>query len=142
MAVTLPLSPTQDDEEFFSRSASTSKSAQHLLVPGDKIRERIIIERAVVRRAVTDLIAAGYELRLHDGESWATGYTKDVGVIMGELMATDEETICARGERGIGTVYLVYGNSGWEVIADHSVSLGEFLKGSNELADEIEAASV
>ena len=38
----------------------------------------------------------------------------------------------------IGNVCLVYGNDGWDVIADYHNSLAGLLEGAEELAEEIE----
>jgi hypothetical protein len=133
MNVTLPLQPQRDDLAHFDVSP----------VADESIRNRIVIERAIVRRACEDLIAAGFELRVHDGEAWATGYTIDLDIVMCSIMATDEESIIVRpvGQPGPrGSIFLVYGNDGYDVIADNSTNIEEHLKGATELADAIEEA--
>lgn len=120
-----------DDQDFFA--ANRVKDAA--------TRERILIERAVLRRAVTDLIAAGFVLSVFDGEAMPVNNTTEVRDVMANLGACDEESILVR-KRGIGnrptafsgSLLLVYGNEGWDVICDNSVSLEIFLTGATELA--------
>lgn len=142
--ITLPLQPTTDDLAHFDVSGA-HKSAKHLLDPADPIRQRIIIERAVVRRAVSDLLAKGYALRVNYGgdEGYGCERTTDLATIMCAIQACDEELlnvyapIPEAGWRMVSTIYLVYGNDGWDVIADHGMSIADDLAGASELADAI-----
>lgn len=135
MTISIPLRATPDDEAYMN--------GLHCPVP-ESIRPRVIIERAIVRRAMTDLLAAGYQLRMHDGEDWSHEPTLDLGIAMAAMMATDEETLYAYKHfpdqaawKPVASIFLVYGNDGWDVIADYSVKLEELLKGANELAEAI-----
>lgn len=107
-----------------------------------EVKARIAIERQIVRRIATDAIAAGHLVAVHDGEDWAQRRTQDVGAIMAAVMFTDEERLYiyrnAAAERAMGQVFLVYGNDGWDVIADYSISLESLLAGANELAERLE----
>ena len=43
------------------------------------------------------------------------------------------------GEEGsVGTFTLIYGNDGWDVIADNTSNLEDALQSASELADELE----
>ncbi|MGJ7541557.1 hypothetical protein [Variovorax sp. LT1R16] len=128
MIKNLPNAPTPDDVTFFSSGRVDAA-----------VRDRIVIERAVVRHAATALIAAGFELRLHDGEDYATERTTSVDRIMAELMATDEERLYAYAPGGKfhGSVYLVYGNDGYDVITDNSVSLAVHLEATDAFSDTL-----
>lgn len=136
----LDLTPTEDDQAFFAAHEATSRRA---LDPA--IKARIIIERAVVRHAATALVASGLQLRLHDGETWATALTTNVADIMGELGACDEESLYAwepstepgKDGRYAGKLFLVYGNDGWDVIADHSVALEGVLQPTYAYAESL-----
>lgn len=147
MSLSLPLTPTTDDIAHLETDLNR-RTSKHLLDPADKIRQRIIMERAVVRRMAGDLIEAGYELRVNDGEGWASAWTQDLATVMAVIMATDEEAISVRPAGGgarpglRGTIYLVYGNSGWEVIADNSVNLEPLLAGVTAYCDELENAEI
>ena len=113
-----------------------------------EIQQRIIIERAIVRKACEDLLAAGFKLRVEDGEGWACERTDDLATVMSSIMSTDEDNIHVfgtvslpggeSGTRHLGWVQFVYGNTGWDVIADNTLSIEEHLTGATKLAEEIE----
>ena len=82
-------------------------------------------ERAIAERLVTDAIALGYQVSVNDGEAWVVKRSTDSKAIMAALFSTDEDYIRIRkeGEEGsVGTFTLIYGNDGWDVIADWSYS--------------------
>ena len=125
------LTPTTDDVTYFAENKVSVE-----------VHARILIERAIVRKAVTDLIAAGAQVALHDGEDWAVKKTTNVGEIMAGIMSVDEESLWVYGPAPARSrvIELVYGNDGWDVISDHSGSLTELLAGASKLADELEEA--
>lgn len=108
---------------------------------------RVLMERAIVRSACTELIAAGYTLRLNDGDTWATPKDSTVEQVMEAIMAADEETLHvfhqpAGGEREhFGWVAFVYGNDGYDVIADHTVNLDTALAATTALGLTLSEAS-
>lgn len=105
-----------------------------------KIRQRIVVERAIIRKAVTDIIAAGYALSVDYGEDdVAVSRSSDVAEIMEAIGACDEEWLHVRHTNGKlrGTIALVYGNDGWDVICDYHTSLEPLLTGANELAEQL-----
>lgn len=122
----------QSDDAAYFRTAHTTDSS---------VIARQLVERAIIRQAVTDILAAGYTIRVHDGEEWATRRLDNMEAIMDGLMSTDEEMLAVyyMDEGGdwkrIGSVSLIYGNDGHDVIADYSVILGDVLAGANALAD-------
>lgn len=138
------LTPVADDIEYF---AAHDASSQRPLDPA--IKARIVVERAVVRHAANALLAAGYRLRLHDGEDWATAMTSHISDVMREIGACDEESLYVwhpstepgKEGRPAGRLFLVYGNDGWDVIADHSVALEEVLKSTSDYAETLSAIS-
>lgn len=129
-----------DDIEYFAErtTARTEKGCATTL--------RILMERAVIRKAVTDIFATQHEgeplyLRYHDGDHEGEPLT-DVLSVMQQIHACDEEylRVCyddQSGRRMFGTVYLVFGNDGWDVICDYTLSLEELLAGANALAGEL-----
>lgn len=145
MTITLPLQPTADDLAHLE-SDHSRKHTPHLLDPANAIRQRIVIERAVIRRAITDMLAAGWEVRVYYGEGdYGTDWTRELGAVMGAVCACDEEWIRARratdhGQERAG-IYLVYGNDGWDVISDYSLLLEPELEGANAFADQIADAA-
>jgi len=84
-------------------------------------------ERAVVGQLVADILAAGLDIAIFDGENWSLPRSREAGAIAGAIAATDESTLVIRdpqaranGRLGlVGSVYLVHGE-GADVIADYT----------------------
>jgi hypothetical protein len=98
------------------------------------------IERRIVRRIVTDALAAGYLISVHDGEEIALDRSTDARAIMASLFTTDEDTLLlARpGDPLGGWVRLIYGNDGWDVVNDYTTNLDDLMVGANKAADKLE----
>lgn len=115
--------------------AITEDDLTHLarVDPGERVR--VLIERAIVRKTTEMLLARGYKLAVHDGEGFATGVVDNVQAVMAAVMATDSDVLHVYGrsseEAGewtvVGSVLFVYGESGWDVIGDHSTNLDDDL---------------
>ncbi|MBB6559601.1 hypothetical protein HNP48_002268 [Acidovorax soli] len=130
-----------DDSRYFASSRIKDFS----------IRLRILVERAVIRRAVTDILSVvceegpAYTISVDDGEDIPLAHSRDVNAIMDEVCACDEERLVVRRvpaegsdrRQLFGSIYLVYGNDGWDVMCDYHVSLEEVLAGANRFADDI-----
>ena len=104
-------------------------------------------ERAIAERLVTDAIALGCQVSVNDGEAWVVKRSTDSKAIMAALFSTDEDYIRIRKEGeedSVGTFTLIYGNDGWDVIADWSYSvetdalMEQIQRGASELAAAIE----
>lgn len=101
--------------------------------------KRLELELSILRKMCRSLCAAGYSLSVWDGEEWAIKRSTQPDIVLAELRATDEEQVRVRdGDTVIGTIYLVYGNSPWEVISDNSVSLEAALAETTAFAEAIE----
>lgn len=86
-----------------------------------QIDRRIVAEKSVVRAIVRNAIKTGHTVSLYNGEEWAVKLSSSEREVMAEVYATDEETLKFRKDgKVIGSVYLVYGNSAGEVMADCS----------------------
>lgn len=126
-----------DDQVYFDASK----------VSDEGIRTRILMERAIVRHLIRSVLArtdAEYSLSVFDGEAWPIIRSRDTAAIMAEIGACDEERLrILRGTPaealGSGSVFLVYGNDGWDVIADNTDTpeMAELLKGTEEFADHL-----
>lgn len=141
------LQPTADDLAYFER----------LRINDLATRTRVTVERAIVRRAAQDLLAAGFQLRVWNGEGYECARTPDLAVVMSAIMASDQEELCVLEApvpahlstpgtvhdtwAYVGSVCMVYGNDGYDVISDNSASVEEYLEGATELANELEAAT-
>ena len=97
------------------------------------------IERKIVQAIADEAIRTGHTVSVNDGEVWTVSKSTDPAEIMGAVMTTDEDKLRiydARGER-IGDVWLVYGNDGWDVIADYhdNPEMETVLKPAFKIAD-------
>lgn len=113
--------------------------------------DREKLEQMIVRTIIEDAIDLGYDVVIHDGEQRAAhaftaspdGKEFETNKIMAEAASTDEQHLIFfnRGVR-IGQVYLVYGNDGHDVIADHTDNeeIERIIAGASELAEKMEAA--
>lgn len=77
-------------------------------------------ERRICDRFLTSALWR-YELRAHDGEEWATGWTRDRASLQRQFAQTDSTTIAVRHAGGaeFGQVVFVHGN-GQDVISDYA----------------------
>lgn len=109
-------------------------------------RERMLIERAIIRATVNDLIRAGYTVTVSYGEGDdPVECSADVNAIMAAIGECDEEmlylyrtpTIADAESECAGWISLVYGNDGWDVVCDYTTNLEDDLKPSNELASSM-----
>jgi hypothetical protein len=99
---------------------------------------RMGIEQQIIRRAVIDILGEGYKISVHDGGEYTVNRSIDLNLILNSTQTTDSDALVVWDEdQNIGTVTLIYGNDGHDVIADYSNSLEEVLKGASLLADEL-----
>lgn len=91
---------------------------------------RIKAEGQVAQRLVAHALAQGWSVSVFDSEEWTVKRSRDNAKIMDALFTTDDDRLRFRDEAGEdkGTVWLVYGNAGYEVISDYSTSLEEFMQ--------------
>lgn len=101
--------------------------------------QRLELELRVLRKMCRSLCAAGYSLSVWDGEEWAIKRSIQPDIVVAELRATDEERVRVRnGDRIIGDIYLVYGNSPWEVVANYSTPLESALAETTAYTEAME----
>lgn len=91
------------------------------------LETRIKIENRIGRAIVKNAIARGYSITIDNGGGWDGDFEIEKETKLTKaykaLRATDEETlIFFKGDQRVGAVKLVYGNDGWDTIADHSIS--------------------
>lgn len=86
------------------------------------IEKRIDIERQIVTCIVETAILKGYLVSVYDGEAYPIKKSTDKAAIVKELFACDEEYLIIRDQHSgkIGTIDLIYGNDGWDVISNYS----------------------
>ncbi len=83
---------------------------------------RIKVENGVVSRIVDSALSSGYNVSVYDGEDFPIRNSRIKKDIMRHIMSTDSDVLKIHTVSGetIGNIYLVYGNCGWDVIADHT----------------------
>lgn len=102
-----------------------------------KLERRIEIEK-IIREALVDLLLAdGYELAVDNGE-YVSGFTKNPEITKKMLGDTDEESLLTRKDGHKSSVFLVYGNSGWDVICDYGISLEPVIEKLETMQDQFE----
>ena len=95
------------------------------------------MEAAIVRNAVHELLDHGFTLSVDTGgEDYEIDRSVDPDAVIAELMNTDEDRLLARaGESIKGWVHFVYGNEGYDVICDMTVSLEPYLPDTVAVAE-------
>jgi hypothetical protein len=97
------------------------------------------IEFAIARQVIRDLLAGGYHISLYDGLDIVVSSSTVCTDILNAMFSGDEETLLVYSPEGdCRTVQFVYGNDGYDVVCDYSVSLEKTLKNSRKLADQLE----
>jgi hypothetical protein len=93
------------------------------------IAQRQEVERKIVTRVVTDLLNAGFELSVNNGgDEDEIPFTTDRDVVLNTMFATDSEHLFARkDEPHHRYVFFVYGNDGYDVIADYNYTLSDIM---------------
>ena len=95
------------------------------------------IEERIVRNAVHELLDHGFTLSVDNGgDDYEIDRSVDAEAVIAELMNTDEDRLLARtGDSIKGWVHFVYGNGGYDVICDMTVSLEPYLPDTVALAE-------
>jgi len=101
------------------------------------ITKRQRVERKIARRLILDGLAAGYTITVDNGEEQVLRQSTKCKAILDAMFSVDDERLIFHkdGEH-IGWVWFVYGNDGWDVISDYSVSLEHIMAGANKLSEE------
>lgn len=106
------------------------------------LETRIDLERQIVESTVHELLSHGFLLAVYDGEE-ETGEMRDSADILSHLRNTDEDTLYAYNDTTmVGWVFFVYGNSGYDVINDHTVGMQQYLTKTFELVKKLEGKNV
>ena len=84
------------------------------------VRQRF--ERMVIEQLINDTLSEHGTISVNDGEEWVLKRSGSRAEILGAMFSTEEEYLLLRDIHGetIVKVRLIYGNDGWDVMADHS----------------------
>jgi hypothetical protein len=100
---------------------------------------RMKIERQIAKRTIKEAFADGYKLGVFDGEELTLADCADASKVFAAMFTTDEDWLrFYRDGKHVATVYFVYGNDGYDVIADYHVSLDSLMARVQILADKLE----
>lgn len=84
--------------------------------------QRITIEGRVVGKLVDHALATGHTVSVQDGEDVVLTRSTNRAAILAACFSTDEDRLffyAGNAPQRFGYVYLVYGNSGFDVISDY-----------------------
>lgn len=104
------------------------------------VQQRQDIERKIVEAVIDQLLESGFYININNGGD-ADEFripTADKKRIMDTLFATNAETIWASQpgtDKAFGFVEFVYGNDGWDVIANYSTRLELYLTKAQKISD-------
>lgn len=94
------------------------------------------VERQIIRRLVLDAFSAGYLISVDNGEEEFTIMDR-VKPVLDACFSVDEEHLhFYKDGRKVGWVFLVYGNSGYDVISDYSTNLEPIMAGADRLTEK------
>jgi hypothetical protein len=107
-----------------------------------KVAKRQAVERRIAKAFLTTVIAAGHSVIIDNGgDDDENIHAGTVRHAMKEMFATDEDRVYVIDGSGknLGGVYFVYGNDGWDVIADYHTKLEDLglLKDALALAEKL-----
>ena len=103
----------------FKKYADEAKASGNMAV-----FRRIMMERRIAFKIIDMALADRHEVSVNDGEEWTVIRSKDKAELRNSLFTTDEDQIVIRHNDGdkMGWFHLVYGNDGYDVIADHTTT--------------------
>jgi replicative superfamily II helicase len=107
------------------------------------IETRTKIEKRIVHKIVRDALKMGYSISVDDeGDEYALKESTDIKKIMDALMNTETNNLVFHEISGkpVGEVCFVYGNSGYDVIADYinNADTNAIITGAEKLAEKLE----
>lgn len=104
-------------------------------------KQRHAIECRIAKAAADALIASGFTISVNDGGETVLKDSTSWAAIKAAMFSTDEDYFYVTrkvGEQTVkGWIHFVYGNDGWDVLADHTTNLEETLTPATELAEKI-----
>ena len=99
-------------------------------------------ENLIMQAVISAFVNAGFVIQIDNGgeADELLGPFTDGTEIFNNMRQADEDVLRIYTEEGKlrGFVQFVYGNSGWDVIADYTTSLQQYLTEADNLASQIE----
>lgn len=98
-------------------------------------KNRINLERRIIRMYLKALVKAGYKLKVFDGGEYFPWTTK-VDEALEQVRAVDDATVYAQALGKEYAIRFVQGNDPWEVLNDYSVALEGLLDPVTDFYEE------
>lgn len=89
--------------------------------------QRIAVEHDIAAKLVTAAFAAGYELRVDNGDEPSRQLIGVVDALSVMFETDDEYLYFIKDGNEVAWVRLVYGNSGYDVVSDYTTNLEELM---------------
>lgn len=93
-----------------------------------KTCNRIRLEEKIGGKIVRALLAAGYSISVHDGDTFTLSRSTDPKAVLAAMFTSDDDRLYVRPRDEpkaphLGWVWLIYGNGGWDVVSDYTTPL-------------------
>jgi hypothetical protein len=87
-----------------------------------KYARQLRVAGEICKTLVGEALKRGFTVSVFDSEEWTVKKSSDKAEIVDALFTTDMDTLCLRRPDGsrIGSVLLVYGNDGPDVVSDYT----------------------
>lgn len=104
------------------------------------VRVRALIEMAIARQVIGDLLAAGYIIQVNNFDELLPE-RDHVEQLMSDCFEVEDCFLRCRKPKGKerSWVRFVMGNAGWDLVCDYTVDLKVVLEKTNELTDDLSA---
>ena len=100
---------------------------------------RIFIEQVIAQFVIDEAMKAGYMVSVYDGDEFVVKKSNNKLEIFEAMMSTDSDFLhLYHNDKHLGWIQFVYGNNGYDVIADNTTNLEDFLERTTLLADKFE----
>lgn len=101
------------------------------------------MELKVIETALDSLLDAVYFISVYDGGAYPVKKSRDKQQILDGLGSVEVESLIVYeavgvGYKTVGSINLVHGNDGWDVIADNSSNLEPILSNATQISEELQ----
>ena len=93
-----------------------------------KVQNRQRVEREICTKLIETAIGAGYTISVDNGEEIVIKRSIVLADILAVMFSVDEETLKLHKDDCTSSVFLTYGECGYDVIADHNSTLESLLE--------------
>ena len=101
------------------------EAADRCVDRGDRATaRRILVERKIVQKMISLVLADGHSISVNDGEEWVVKRSSSKKEILHAMFSTDEDVLTVYDDKGMRAAWFsfVYGNDGYDVLSDYSAN--------------------